>query len=44
LAAKYRTKIFDAEALNRFKTIFDKVCREFEAQLVQMNGESTMFT
>ena len=37
---KYRTKIFDADALNRLKTIFEKVCRDFEAQLVEMNGEA----
>ena len=36
---KYRNKIFDADALNRLKTIFDKVCRDFEAQLVEMHGE-----
>ena len=36
---KYRTNIFDAEALNRLKTMFDKVCRDFEARLVEMHGE-----
>ena len=36
---KYREKIFDADALNRLKTVFDKVCRDFKAQLAEMNGE-----
>ena len=37
---KYRNKIFDADALNRLKTIFEKVCRDFEGQLAEMHGEA----
>jgi putative transposase len=36
---KYRKKIFDADASNRRKVIFEKVCLDFEAQLVERNGE-----
>ena len=37
---KYRRKVFDADALQRLQAIFRKVCRDFQAQLVEMNGEA----
>ncbi len=36
---KYRYRIFDADAISRLRDIFTKVCTDFEAQLVEMNGE-----
>jgi putative transposase len=32
--------VFDADALQRLQAIFRKVCRDFQAQLVEMNGEA----
>jgi putative transposase len=37
---KYRRKVFDAGAIQRLKVMFEKVCTDFEAQLVEMNGEA----
>jgi putative transposase len=37
---KYRRKVFDADALQRLQAIFEKVCRDFQAQLVEMNGQA----
>ena len=37
---KYRRKVFDGDALERLQAIFEKVCRDFQAQLVEMNGEA----
>ena len=37
---KYRRKVFDRDALERLQTIFAKVCLDFQAQLVEMNGEA----
>jgi len=37
---KYRRKVFDGDALQRLQAIFEKVCRDFQAQLVEMNGEA----
>ena len=37
---RYRTKVFDRDAIERLKVIFEKVCADFEAQLVEMNGEA----
>jgi len=37
--AKYRRRVFDADAINRLRTIFAKVCANFEAQLIEMDGE-----
>jgi putative transposase len=37
---KYRRKVFDRDALQRLQAIFEKVCRDFQAQLVEMNGEA----
>jgi putative transposase len=37
--AKYRRKVFDGPAIERLRDIFAKVCADFEAQLVEMDGE-----
>jgi len=37
---KYRRSIFDDDALRRLRTYFEKVCTDFEAQLVEMNGQT----
>ena len=37
---KYRRKILDRDAIERLEAIFEKVCTDFEAQLVEMNGEA----
>ena len=37
---KYRRKVFDGDALQRLKVMFEKVCTDFEAQLVERNGEA----
>jgi len=37
---RYRTKVFDRDAIERLKVISEKVCADFEAQLVEMNGEA----
>ena len=37
---KYRRNVFDGDALERLKRMFEKVCRDFQAQLVEMNGEA----
>jgi putative transposase len=36
---KYRRRIFDGAAVKRLRAIFEKVCGDFEAQLVGMDGE-----
>jgi putative transposase len=36
---KYRRKVFDGDAIERLRTMFTKVCEDFEAQLVEMDGE-----
>ena len=36
---KYRRKVLNANAIKRLKTIFADVCIDFEAELVEMNGE-----
>ena len=36
---KYRKRIFDGDAIQRLRAMFTKVCTDFEAQLVEMNGE-----
>ena len=36
---KYRRCVFDAEAIEHLRHIFSKVCTDFGAQLVQMDGE-----
>ena len=35
---KYRKKVFDGDAIQRLKVMFEKVCADFEAQLLEMNG------
>src|SRR5690606_22565820 len=37
--AKYRRRVFDGDAINRLRTIFAKVCADFEAELMEMDGE-----
>ena len=37
---KYRKKVFTKSVLNSMKTIFDKVCSDFEATLIQFDGEN----
>jgi putative transposase len=37
--AKYRRKVFDKEAIDRLRELFTKVCNDFEARLVEMDGE-----
>lgn len=37
--AKYRRKIFDRNAIDRLRSIFASVCDDFEATLVEMDGE-----
>ena len=37
--AKYRRRVFDGDAINRRRSIFAKVCTDFEAQLIAMDGE-----
>lgn len=37
---KYRRCILDGEAIEHLRHIFSKVCTDFEAELVQMDGES----
>jgi putative transposase len=32
--------VFDRDAIQRLKVIFDKVCSDFDAQLVEMDGEA----
>lgn len=36
---KYRRGVFDGDALCRLRTIFAKTCADFEAQLIEMDGE-----
>lgn len=38
--AKYRRGVFDAAAIATLRGIFAKVCTDFEAVLVEMDGES----
>ena len=37
--AKYRHKVFDGDAINRLRIIFANICADFEAQLIEMDGE-----
>lgn len=36
---KYRRMVFDGDAIERLRMIFTKVCADFEAQLIEMDGE-----
>lgn len=37
--AKYRRKVFDKDAIDRLRILFAKVCEDFEATLVEVDGE-----
>ncbi len=37
--AKYRRKAFDGDAIERLRRMFGRVCADFEATLVEMDGE-----
>ena len=37
--AKYRRKVFDSAAIDRLQELFAKVCNDFEAQRLEMDGE-----
>jgi putative transposase len=37
---KYRRQVFDEDAIGRLKVMFEKVCSDFQAQLVEMNGQT----
>ena len=37
--AKYRRKVFDGDAVQRLRVIFGNVCADFDAQLIEMDGE-----
>ncbi|MCL4508890.1 MAG: IS200/IS605 family transposase [Chloroflexi bacterium] len=36
---KYRRKVFDGDAIERLRRIFAKVCLDFDAHLVEMDGK-----
>lgn len=36
---KYRRDVFSKEILDDLRSIFDSVCRDFEAELIEFNGE-----
>ena len=38
--AKYRRKVFTKEVLDDMRGIFESVCTDFEAQLVEFDGEN----
>ncbi len=38
--AKYRRKVFTKEILDAMRQIFESVCTDFEAQLVEFDGEN----
>lgn len=38
--AKYRRKVFTKEVLDDLRSIFESVCTDFEAQLVEFDGEN----
>lgn len=37
--AKYRRNVFDGDAIDRLQGYFDKVCGDFDARLMEMDGE-----
>lgn len=37
--AKYRRKVFNAEILEHLRVVFASVCRDFDAELVEFDGE-----
>ena len=38
--AKYRRKVFAKEILDDLRNIFSSVCADFEAELVEFDGEN----
>ena len=36
---KYRRKVFTAQIINELKTIFETVCLQFNAELIEFDGE-----
>ena len=36
---KYRRKVFDGDAIERLRRMFERVCADFEATLAEMDGE-----
>ena len=38
--SKYRKKIFDKEHLDYMKSLFQRICKDFESELIEFNGES----
>src|SRR6516162_5368038 len=36
---KYRSRVFDGDSINRLRILFTRICTDFEAELVQMDGE-----
>jgi putative transposase len=36
---KYRRKVFDGDAIERLCPMFAKICKDLQAQLVEMDGE-----
>ncbi|WP_169752079.1 IS200/IS605 family transposase, partial [Escherichia coli] len=36
---KYRRQIFDHDATEKLRTYFSNVCADFEAELIEMDGE-----
>ena len=39
---KYRRKVFDGDAIERLRPMLRKVCEDFQAQLVEMDGEDDL--
>jgi putative transposase len=39
LCPKYRRQIFDHDATEKLRTYYSNVCADFEAELVEMDGE-----
>ncbi len=37
--AKYRRKVFDRKAIERLRELFTKICVDFEAELMEIDGE-----
>jgi putative transposase len=41
-ATKYRRCVFDGQAIETLRHIFSKVCTDFAAQLVQLDGHNNV--
>lgn len=39
LVSKYRKKVFDLDAHRKLRALFEQVCRQLQAELVEMDGE-----